>query len=89
MIFPVLTLSPICTIFFIIVGWKYRYYCPIPGCVHHILKCLEDDTKTAHANDVYKENKKDNNTPQNNSDPKIKSKYFANITSLKQHYSKV
>ena len=81
-------------------GWNYRYYCPVPGCVHHILNCLEPNGETINTKVVDTENENEAKTsnlntdvndavPKQESGAKIKSKHFPHITALKQHYSKV
>ena len=70
-------------------GWQYRYYCPIPGCSHHILKCLKEDINGVIKENVQKENEKVTLDDEKKSEQKTKSGHFTNITSLKQHYSKV
>ena len=72
-----------------VLGWQYRYYCPIPGCIHHILKCLEEDENDSRKSHRLKDDNKNGSNDTNDLKQKIKSRHFINITSLKQHYSKV
>ena len=74
-------------------GWSYRYYCPIPGCGHHILSTLGNEQTTNKGNDNVDENDASNATKDDElkilSKGKSKSIHFPHVTALKQHYSKV
>ena len=82
-------------------GWNYRYYCPIPGCAHHILNsvdlnCADDESNSieiesnnAHENDSIKTNGVRITPEKCGGNNKHISKHFPHITALKQHYSKV
>ena len=82
-------------------GWSYRYYCPIPGCIHHILSCVtQSDVRKGASKDntskTFGQKKEDTSNdanvqslPINDSKCKDSRKHFPHITALKQHYSKV
>ena len=74
-------------------GWSYQYYCPIPGCGHHILNSLVNEQGTNKGNDNGDENDASNAEKEDElkilSKGKSKSIHFPHVTALKQHYSKV
>ena len=74
-------------------GWSYRYYCPIPGCGHHILSTLGNEQYTNKISDNGDENDASKATKEGGlkimSKEKSKSAHFPHVTALKQHYSKV
>ena len=87
-------------LFPLILGWSYRYYCPIPGCVHHILSCMKLNGENCNTTEVNIENEKEtkasniscdvkDEAPKKDLGTKINPKHFPHITALKQHYSKV
>ena len=53
------------------------------------MKCLEEDTNDSKKSDGLEDNNESGLNDRNNLKQKTKSGHFVNITSLKQHYSKV
>ena len=53
------------------------------------MKCLEEDTNDSKKSDGLEDNNESGSNDRNDLKQKIKSGHFVNITSLKQHYSKV